>query len=153
MASSSQGLRTAIQVLLAIVILALFYWLYVSITAPYAAVERAREITELTRDRMELLRTSLINYERTEDRFPGSLDSLVIWVRTDSFMVARRDSLLGTNVNLDSLVYSPRTGNRFLYSVNDTGRVAIYLLKDPDSEDQIGSELPDVTQLNAASWE
>ena len=153
MASSSQGLRTAIQVLLAIVILVLFYWLYVSITAPYAAVERAREITELTRDRMELVRTSLISHEREEDRFPGSLDSLVMWVRSDSFMVSNRDSLLGTSFNLDSLIYSPRTGNRFLYSVNDTGRVAIYLLKDPDSEDQIGSELPDVTQLNAASWE
>jgi len=153
MASSSQGLRTAIQVLLAIVIIALFYWLYVSITAPYAAVERAQEITDLTRERMEKVRTSLINYEREEDKFPGTLDSLVMWVRTDSFMVANRDSLLGTNLPLDSLIYSPRTGSRFLYSVNDTGRVAIYLLKDPDSDDQIGSELPDVTQLNAASWE
>jgi hypothetical protein len=153
MASSSQGLRTAIQVLLAIVIIALFYWLYVSITAPYAAVERAQEITDLTRDRMELVRTSLITYEREEDNFPGTLDSLMMWVRTDSFMVANRDSLFGADLSLDSLIYSPRTGSRFLYSVNDTGRVAIYLLKDPDSEDYIGSELPDVTQLNAASWE
>jgi len=153
MASSSQGLRTAIQVLLAIVIIALFYWLYVSITAPYAAVERAQEITDMTRERMEKVRTSLITYERREDDFPSTLDSLMLWVRSDSFMVANRDSLLGTELSLDSLTYSPRTGNRFLYSVNDTGRVAIYLLKDPDSEDYIGSELPDVTQLNAASWE
>jgi hypothetical protein len=153
MASSSQGIRTAVQVLLAIVIIALFYWLYVSITAPYAAVERAREVTELTRDRMELVRTSLVTYERQEDTFPSTLDSLMLWIRSDSFMVANRDSLLGRTVNYDSLFYSPRTGNRFLYSLNDTGRVAIYLLKDPDSEDQIGSELPDVTQLNAASWE
>ena len=153
MASSSQGIRAAIQVLLALVIIALAYFLYVSITAPYAKVERAREITERTRDRMELVRTSLITYEREEDDFPGTLDSLVMWVRSDSFMVANRDSLLGTNLLLDSLIYSPRTGSRFLYTLNDTGRVAIYLLKDPDSEDQIGSELPDVTQLNAASWE
>ncbi|HMB90917.1 MAG TPA: hypothetical protein VKP65_08725 [Rhodothermales bacterium] len=153
MASSSQGLRTAIQVLLAIVIIALFYWLYVSITAPYAAVERAQEITDMTRERMEKVRTSLITYERREDDFPSTLDSLMLWVRSDSFMVANRDSLLGTELSLDSLTYSPRTGNRFLYSVNDTGRVAIYLLKDPDSEDYLGSELSDVTQLNAASWE
>ena len=153
MASSSQGLRTAFQVLLALAIIALSYWLYVSITEPYNEVERAKAITESTRDRMELVRTSLITYEREEDAFPGTLDSLVMWVRSDSFMVANRDSLLGVNLTLDSLIYSPRSGKPFVYSVNDTGRVAIYLLKDPDSEDYIGSELPDVTQLNAASWE
>lgn len=153
MASSSQGLRIAIQVLLGIAIVALAYWLYVSITAPWAAVEHEREVTRLTRQQMDKVRTALIRYERETDRFPGTLDSLMMWVNTDSFMVANSDSLFGEAFNTDSLIYSPRTGNTFVYSVNDTGRVAIYLLKDPDSEDQIGSEVPDVTQLNAASWE
>ena len=76
-----------------------------------------------------------------------------MWVKADSLMQAQMDSLLGPDVQPDSLPYSPRTGKRFIYAVNDTGRVAIYLLKDPDSEDHIGAAEPDVSQLNAASWE
>lgn len=153
MASNSQGLRIGIQVALALVILALGYWLYLSITEPYQVIERAREVTEQTRERMDDVRQALVVYERENDQFPGSLDSLVMWVEQDSLMRARRDSLFGEQLSLDSLIYSPRTGKRFIYTLNDTGRVAIYLLKDPDSEDQIGSAQPDVTMLNAASWE
>ena len=150
--ASSQGLRIAIQVLLGIAIIALVYWLYVSITAPWEAVERERAITAETRGQMNKVRLALISHERALDKFPSTLDSLVIWVRTDSATVANWDSLYG--VNPDSMLYSPRTGNRFLYTLIDTGRVAIYLLKDPDSDDQIGSTNPDdITTLNAASWE
>ena len=147
-----QGLRIAIQVVLGIAILALCYWLYVSITAPWAAVERERAITAETRAQMDKVRTALIGHERVLDKFPSTLDSLIIWVKTDSATAADWDSLYG--VNPDSLYYSPRTGKPFLYTLNDTGRVAIYLLKDPDSDDQIGSTNPeDITTLNAASWE
>lgn len=150
--ASSQGLRIAIQVLLGIAIIALVYWLYVSITAPWEAVERERAITAETRGQMNKVRLALISHERALDKFPSTLDSLIIWVRTDSATVANWDSLYG--VNPDSMLYSPRTGNRFLYTLIDTGRVAIYLLKDPDSDDQIGSTNPDdITTLNAASWE
>ena len=150
--ASSQGLRIAIQVLLGIAIIALGYWLYVSITAPWAAVEQERAITAETRGQMNKVRLALITHERALDKFPSTLDSLVIWVRTDSATVVDWDSLYG--VNPDSMLYSPRTGNRFLYTLIDTGRVAIYLLKDPDSDDQIGSTNPDdITTLNAASWE
>ena len=150
--ASSQRLRIAIQVLLGIAIIALGYWLYDSITAPWAAVEQERAITAQTRAQMNKVRIALIRHERTEDKFPSTLDSLIIWVKTDSATVADWDSLYG--LNPDSMLYSPRTGNRFLYTLNDTGRVAIYLLKDPDSGDQIGStNSDDITTLNAASWE
>ena len=150
--ASSQGLRIAIQVLLGIAIIALGYWLYVSITAPWAAVEQERAITAETRGQMNKVRLALITHERALDKFPSTLDSLTIWVRTDSATVADWDSLYG--VPMDSLYYSPRTGNPFLYTLVDTGRVAIYLLRDPDSDDQIGSTNPDdITTLNAASWE
>ncbi len=150
--ASSQGLRIAIQVLLGIAIIALGYWLYVSITAPWAAVEEERAITAQTREQMNKVRLALITHERALDKFPSTLDSLIIWVRTDSATVANWDSLYG--VHPESMLYSPRTGNRFLYTLIDTGRVAIYLLKDPDSNDQIGSTNPDdITTLNAASWE
>ena len=149
-----QAVKVVIQIVLGLVIIALGYWLYISITAPWEAVERERAVTAMTRDQMDKVRIALIRHERVEDRFPGTLDSLLIWIRQDSVIQSNPDSVFERmNINLDSLVYSPRTGNRFLYTLNDTGRVKIYLLKDPDSDDRIGSESPDVTQLNAASWE
>ena len=150
---ASQGLRTGIQIVLAIAIVALSYWLYVSITEPWDAIERQREMTEITRDRMDMVRQTLIFYNRRQDGFPSSLDSLIIWLNQDSLVQAQGDSLFGPGFSPDSMVFSPRTGERFVYTLNDTGRVEIYLLKDPNSEDQIGSAQPDVTQLNAASWE
>ena len=47
MASSSRGVQTALQVVLALAILALTYFLYESITEPYEAVERQKELTEM----------------------------------------------------------------------------------------------------------
>ena len=155
MASSSQGkgLRLGIQLVLAVAILVLGYFLYESITEPWEVVEREREMTDMTRDRMEQVREALRTYENREDRFPASLDSLLIWLRSDPAHVAAVDSALRTTINPDSLLYSPRSGERFVYAVNDTGRVAIYLLKDPDTADQIGAAEPDVTLLHAATWE
>lgn len=153
MASSSQGMRTVIQVVLGLAILVLGYFLYESITEPWEEVRREREMTDLTRARMGELREAIRTYEQQEERFPGTLDSLLIWLRADPSHVALVDSALRTSIIPDSLPYSPRTGERFLYSVNDTGRVAIYMIKDPDSEDQIGAAEPDVTLLHAASWE
>lgn len=153
MASSSQGMRTVIQVVLAVAILVLGYFLYESITEPWEEVERERELTDLTRVRMAELREAIRTYEQQEERFPGTLDSLLMWLEADPGRVALVDSALRTSINPDSLLYSPRSGERFVYAVNDTGRVAIYLIKDPNSEDQIGSEVPDVTLLHAASWE
>ena len=150
---ASQGLKIVIQIVLGLVIIGLGYWLYASITEPWDAVEREREVTAMTRAQMDKVRIALIRHDRVEDRFPSTLDSLMIWLRADSLVQANPDTVFGGSLNLDSLFYSPRTGNRFVYALNDTGRVKIYLLKDPDSEDQIGSETPDVTQLNAASWE
>ena len=149
-----QVVKIVIQIVLGLVILALCYWLYISITAPWDAIERERAVTAMTRDQMDKVRIALIRHERVEDRFPSSLDSLLIWMRQDSLIQANPDSVFEVaGINIDSLFFSPRTGSRFIYALNDTGRVKIYLLKDPDSDDQIGSETPDVTQLNAASWE
>ncbi len=149
MASSSQGLRIGIQLLLGILILALAYWLYVSVTGPWQQVEQQREVRDRTRARMLQVSEGLRAFDRQNGRFPGSLDSLLVWMTTDSL----GRSIPTDDLPPDSLLVSPRTGKGWLYTVNDTGRVAIYLLKDPDSEDHIGSEMPDVTRLNAASWQ
>lgn len=153
MASSSQTTRTVIQVVLAIIIVGLAYWLYVSIYEPWEVVERREAQTRATRARMDDIRSALIRYQERHQRFPLSLDSLQMWVATDSVIQSHADSLFGQGFNPDSLIYSPRTGKEFEYAVNDTARVRIYRLKDPDSDDVIGTLEPDPTRLNTASWE
>jgi len=153
MATSSGTIQTAIQALLVVVILGLTYFLYQSITEPYERIEREQRLTEQTRQRMTNVRTALVDYERDSASYPDSLNLLLQHVRGDSILSARQDSVFGSSVNFDSLLFSPRTGNRFQYAVSDTGRVETYLLEDPDSDDQIGTLTGDPTQANAASWE
>lgn len=153
MAFSSQGTRTAIQVVLGIVIIGLSYFLYQSITEPYNRIERQQAITEQTRLRMTNLRTALVNFERDSSRFPDSLDLLMRHLQRDSLVQSNPDSVFGNPVDLDSLFFSPRTGTRFEYAVSDTGRVETYLLEDPDTDDKIGTLSGDPTQTNVASWE
>lgn len=153
MAASGQGLRLGIQIVLAIAIVGLAFFLYQSITKPWERVERQREMTERTRARMDDIRSALIRYEREEGRYPLTLDSLVTYIGTDSLLQAEADSIFGADFNLDSLLYSPRTGQPFEYAVNDTARVKTYLLEDPDSDDAIGTLEPDPTRLNASNWE
>ena len=153
MASRSKQIRIGIQVVLVFLILGLSYYLYYSITEPFDRIERQQQVTEETRARMSNIRTALIDYERDSTSFPDSLLVLRAHIQNDSVLSTSQDSVFGGPINLDSLFFSPRTGKQFQYTVNDTGRVATYLLKDPDSEDQIGTLEPDPTRAHAASWE
>ena len=153
MAFLSRGVQLAIQAGLAILIIVLVYVLIDSIVTPYAEVERRKEVTEVTRARMDHVRQALILYNRRNGRFVTSLDSLVMWFYADSALAASTDSLFGTGFQVDSLPFSPRTGNRFELAVNDSSRTSTYLLSDPDSDDFIGTLDGDITRLNASSWE
>lgn len=153
MAAGSEKTRNIIQVALGIVILFMGYFLYRSITEPWQAVERQEELTERTRMRMSNVRAALIRYEERNGRYPGALDSLHMWVRMDSVIQAHSDSLFGAGIDIDSFIFSPRTGTAFEYAVNDTARFKVYLLGDPDSDDEIGTIESDPSRLNAASWE
>jgi hypothetical protein len=141
-----------LQLLLWLLIIGMSYVLFRSITEPYKIVEQREEMTRMTRQRMDQIRQVAILYETKNDRFPLTIDSLLLFAAGDSTFQAMRDQLLGA-VPLDSLPFSPRTGKRFDYTANDTSRVKTYLLKDPDSDDQIGSLEADITLLNAANWE
>jgi hypothetical protein len=150
-----------LSIVLGIIIIGLGYYLYYSIVAPYQEVIEREQMTEKVRYRMGNIRDALVRYERQTGDFPpseGGLDTLVSWLKTDSLMVARGDSLFGPldnvgSYNPDSLIFSPRPPHpRFEYTLNDTLRPQIYLLKDPATEDQIGS-LTQTTQLNAGNWE
>lgn len=157
MASRSKQLRISIQGVLVVLILGLSYYLYYSITEPYNRIERQEALTEQTRTRMTHIRTALIDYERDSTTFPDSLGMLLGHVRQDleddSLLSADGDSTFVKSVTLDSLLYSPRSGDRFEYAVSDTGRVETYLLEDPDTEDKIGTLSGDPTKINTASWE
>lgn len=157
MASRSKQLRVSVQGVLVIVILGLSYYLYYSITEPYDRIERQKALTEQTRTQMTHIRTALVDYERDNDTFPDSLGMLLDHVRQDleedSVLSAGGDSVFYRSSELDSLLYSPRTGKKFQYAVSDTGRVETYLLEDPDTDDKIGTLSGDPTDINTATWE
>lgn len=157
MASRSSQLQVSVQGVLVILILGLSYYLYYSITEPYDRIERQEELTEQTRTRMATVRKALVDYERDSTTFPDSLEGVLGHVRQDlkedSLLAPGGDSTFAQSVNLDSLLYSPRSGKPFTYTVSDTGRVETYLLEDPDSDDKIGTLSGDPTKINTASWE
>ncbi|GAA5521693.1 hypothetical protein LQ318_08060 [Aliifodinibius salicampi] len=148
-----------ISIVLAIIIIALGYWLYRSIVDPYQEVIDREQMTERVRNQMMSVRDALIHYDRNVGDFPpteGGLDTLVQYIKSDSVRQVADSLFIPENTpgefNPDSLIYSPRPPhNKFEYTLNDTLRPPIYLLEDPDSEDKIGS-LENTTQLNETSW-
>ena len=155
MALKSDRLRTTLQAALAIVIAGLAYFLYYSVTEPYEAIEREQRRVEEVRNRMVDIRTALNRYERDSTSYPDSLDQLMAHIESDTELLDNRDSLFQTSFELDSMFYSPRNGEPFIYTLSDTGQVATYLLEAPapDTTDQIGTLTGDPTRTNVASWE
>lgn len=153
-------MRTAIQILLGVVVLGLVYVLYHTIVDPWNEHEAKEFQTEMTRARMDHIRSALIDYRDLGGAYPSTLDSLVHFVKTDSSMVGQDLNNMfevpgGGAFVADSLPFSPRSGTRFVYEIveDDSAGVAIYYLKDPDSEDAIGSQTPNPALRNVASWE
>jgi len=159
---ANDTVRTVLQIVLAIVIVVLGYVLFRTIREPQEAFEREVELAEVSRERMGLIRDAMRSYEREYDRFPTTLDSLVMLIKTDSLFVAKRDSIFelgeGQTFVADSLPFSPRPGiDRFALTVvrDDSTGTEVYLLEDPGSDDYIGTDNPEraAGALNAASWE
>ncbi len=148
-----------LTIVLAILIVFLAWFLYRSIVDPYQEVIEEREMVERERHRMELVRDVLVQYRSRRGNFPpteGGLDSLIAFLKTDSMMVQRGDTLFRFmpphTYNPDSIVFSPRPPhNRFEYTLNDTIRPRLYLLVNPGTDDRIG-DLQRTTMLNAPNW-
>lgn len=148
-----------LTIVLAVLIVILSWVLYRSLVDPYQKVLEEEEMVERERHRMELVRDVLVQYKNRLGNFPpteGGLDSLVSFLKTDSLMTARGDTLFAfmepSTYNPDSLIYSPRPPHvRFEYTLNDTIRPQIYLLENPNSVDAIG-DLERTTLLNAPNW-
>ena len=148
--------NSIISIVLFVVIIGLGYTLYDSITTPYKKEMARKAMTDRVRDRLTNVRDALIYYRVKTEKFPKEIDSLVSFLKRDSIAVANGDSLFGSSFkkgtfSLDSLMFSPRSGGKFMYTLNDTIRPNIYLLKDPNSDDRIGS-VEKTTLLNAPSW-
>lgn len=154
-----QTRNNILTLVLGILIVILGWFLYRSIVDPYQDVLEEREMVNRERYRMELVRDVLVQYKNRRGEYPptdGGLDSLVQFLKTDTLMVERADSLFAfrppSTYNPDSLVYSPRTPhNRFEYTLNDTIRPELYLLENPGTDDRIG-DLERTTLLNAPNW-
>lgn len=149
--------NTILSVVFAIIIVILAFVLARSIILPYNAVEERQAVTKHVRARMLNIRDALIHYEQHYDVYPpneGGLDSLVAFFAPDS-MQAIRDSLFYTDkhgVAQDSVIYSPRPPHKkFVYTKTDTLIREIYVLKDPDTDDEIGS-LTNTTLINTPNW-
>lgn len=148
-----------LSIVLGVVILALSWLLYDSIVTPYQEVIEREAMTERVRARMNTIKDVLIQYDVRNGKYPpteGGLDSVVMFVQTDSMMMAMSDSILsynGEKFPLAELTYSPRDLQRFNYTFNDTIRPPLYLLEDPseDYDDAIGS-LSRTTMRNAPNW-
>lgn len=148
-----------LTIVLAVLIVILSWFLYRSLVEPYQRVIEEEAMVERVRHRMELVRDVLVQYKNRKGDFPpteGGLDSLVTFLKTDSLMQVRGDTLFAfmppASYNPDSIIYSPRPPHvRFEYTLNDTLRPQIYLLENPESDDKIG-DLERTTLLNAPNW-
>ena len=151
-------MRLAIQAILAVAVLALSYLLFRTLTDPQKEYERLIGLQVDSRERMGDIRTAMTTYERREGRYLTTLDSLVAFVKTDSALVAdgyapfMSDSRVRP-FDADSMIVSPRTGERYRIAIQDTSDVAMYVIRDPASTDSIGALEPIPTLRNAASWE
>lgn len=140
------------SILLIVVIGVLSVWLYNTITGPWKEVQAKQAETQQVRNRLLAVNDAIRYYNEQQDRYPQSLDSLVIFLRNDTFFQENVDSLLrNRQFDADAFINSPRTGNRFKYALNDTVRPQLYLIEDPDSEDHVGT-LSKVTDRGAPSW-
>lgn len=150
----SRTVNLLLQLVLAVVIVYLGYMLYDSITGPARELARQEQLEETTRDRMDFLRQSLIQYERANRRFMTSLDSVVAYAEADSALMALAVRKFGQGANLDSVRFSPISGEEFQLAVNDTSSVKVYRLDDAATGYYIGTmDADNLAGRNVASWE
>ncbi len=131
-------MKTVIQILLSIAILVLGYLLVDSIHQPIRFQQEQRARYNRTIDRLKDIRTAQLAYRSVYGEFTGSFDTLINFIRNDSFrvvmsigdaddeeaiargeqiirdtiLVSVRDSLFSGGYPVDSLRYVPFTGGR-----------------------------------------
>lgn len=131
--------------------------LYVTVVPAQKAAEM-QAVRASTHQRMSDVRTALTAFREVNEEYPSTLDSLVLFARTDSTFQARiaSEDARVNPVSVDSMILAPTSGRPFQYAANrDTSGVDSYWLGNPDTpSDSIGARGPDGPRYrNAASWE
>ena len=130
-------MKTVIQIILSIAILVLGYMLVESIQQPIRFQQEQRARYNRTIERLKDIRTAQLAYRSVHGEYTGSFDTLINFVRNDSFRVIMaigdtddslavalgqiirdtirvsvRDSLFRRGYPIDSLRFVPYTGGR-----------------------------------------
>lgn len=136
-----------------VVLVGVLVWV---IYEPYTIMKQEEAFKEESRLRMVNIRQAELLHLDRHGLYSSNLDSLIHFIKTDSILSAKQDSIFephsdGT-FNIDSLKYTPKSHRVYEIQVDDTSVVKKYLLKDPDGYGSIGS-LDDDAKVNKASWE
>ena len=156
MATGTSGDR-AVRLLLSLVILVMAAALVYVIVTPAQRAAEAQALSDISRQRLSDVRDALTAWRTVHTAYPATLDSVAIFARTDSAFQAQllTDEGRTSDFNVDSMLVSPRSGQRFQYAVvSDSTGLEIYWLGDPDVPgDSIGARIASPAYRNAASWE
>jgi len=82
-------MKTAIQVVLAVAIIVLCYLLWESIQKPIRFNKEKDRIEQATIQRLKDIRSAQLAFRSEHGRFTGDFDSLIIFLKTDSFSVVQ----------------------------------------------------------------
>lgn len=147
-AKGSWVLRAIIVVLIGV----LAYVIY----EPYQRMLAVEALKKESRMRMSNLRSAQLKHIELKGYYATTLDSLMLFINTDSLMVANRDTVFtklsdGT-FHPDSLYFSPKTHQPYRLTADNTSAIKKYFLECPDGFGSIGS-LEDDARINKGSWE
>ena len=142
-------------VLRAIIIILVGVLVYV-IYEPYQMMTAEEMYKKESRLRMMNLRTAELYFLSKSNYYTESIDSLVQYIKTDSLLVANRDStfkpLTSGQFSPDSLLYTPKNHRPYKLKADNATAIKKYLLECPDGYGSIGS-LTDESRINKGSWE
>ncbi|MFO8020834.1 MAG: hypothetical protein R6U65_00095 [Perlabentimonas sp.] len=130
-------MKTVFQILLLAAVIVLSYFIYESVMTPIRFNKEKDKRYEKTIDRLKDIRTAQLAYRSEYDQFTGSFDTLINFVKYDSFRVVRQigsmddsaavaeglvyrdtvtlsvvDSIFSEDYPVDSLQYVPYTGGK-----------------------------------------
>ncbi|MFW5656115.1 MAG: hypothetical protein ACOC0C_00750 [Bacteroidota bacterium] len=87
-------MKTVIQIILAIAIVVLGYLLYESVMTPIRFNKEKDLRYERTINRLRNIRTAQVAYKSQYDKYTGSFDTLISFVKTDSFNVVKAEGVV-----------------------------------------------------------
>jgi hypothetical protein len=144
------------SILLKIIIVLLLAVLIYTLWQPYEFKRtEARQLSE-SRLRMTNIRNAQMFHYREFQTYQRDLDTLITWIKSDSLVIAKSDSLfrplLVGEFVADSLRYSPRTHRQYIIEVDDSSSTHRYYIECPDGFGFVSS-IDDLSQLHRPSWE